>query len=500
MQVETASPTPEAESSAHCGKGVLSRIEAFYRPDRKGVSRPKLLFTVAFADMVVVTLAGLTANAMAANPLGSTGLLAGWLIAQTVLVVVALRLQRAYSIAALRRLRVQAASSVTAMIASLAVLAGIAHLARVELVAPNVALGWIILGSAGLVLVRYGARRVIEALAAAGLLIRRTVIVGGGADAEALLDRLDRAGDSHVRILGVFDDRADGRTQADYKGHPLIGSFEQLSTFCRQHGVELLIVALPLAAEHRLLQVLHRLFELPVDIRISALNSRLPLSSRLYAHIAGVPMLPVLDKPLSDWDRAIKNLEDRVLGLALFTLALPVMALVALAIRLDSRGPILFKQRRYGFDNELIEVYKFRSMYVDQADANAAKLVTRDDPRVTPVGRFLRRSSLDELPQLYNVLTGQMSLVGPRPHATQAKAGGDLYEHVVLGYFARHRVKPGVTGWAQINGWRGETDTAEKIKGRIDHDLHYIDNWSVGLDLYIIAMTPIALIGGKNAY
>jgi lipopolysaccharide/colanic/teichoic acid biosynthesis glycosyltransferase len=139
-------------------------------------------------------------------------------------------------------------------------------------------------------------------------------------------------------------------------------------------------------------------------------------------------------------------------------------------------------------------------MYVDRADATASRLVTRDDPRVTPVGRLIRKTSLDELPQLFNVLLGQMSLVGPRPHATQAKAGADLYEDVVQGYFARHRVKPGVTGWAQINGWRGETDTSEKIQRRVEYDLYYIDHWSVLFDLYIIAVTPFALISGKNAY
>ena len=163
--------------------------------------------------------------------------------------------------------------------------------------------------------------------------------------------------------------------------------------------------------------------------------------------------------------------------LALLGLA-PVMALVALAIKLDSKGPVLFRQKRYGFNNELIEVFKFRSMFVDQADADAAKLVTKDDPRVTRVGRILRKSSLDELPQLFNVLRGELSLVAPRPHALQAKAADRLYDDVVDGYFARHKVKPGITGWAQINGWRGETDTSEKIQKRVEHDLYYIDNWS----------------------
>jgi lipopolysaccharide/colanic/teichoic acid biosynthesis glycosyltransferase len=173
---------------------------------------------------------------------------------------------------------------------------------------------------------------------------------------------------------------------------------------------------------------------------------------------------------------------------------------VALAVKFSSEGPVLFKQKRFGFNNELIEVYKFRSMFVRNADADGTKLVSKNDARVTPIGRFIRRTSLDELPQLINVLKGDLSLVGPRPHPTKAKAGEELYEHVVDRYFARHKVKPGITGWAQINGWRGETDTAEKIERRVEHDLYYIDNWSLTFDLYILARTPLALLNTENAF
>jgi lipopolysaccharide/colanic/teichoic acid biosynthesis glycosyltransferase len=176
------------------------------------------------------------------------------------------------------------------------------------------------------------------------------------------------------------------------------------------------------------------------------------------------------------------------------------MLAVAAAVALTSPGPILFRQKRYGFNNELIEVYKFRSMFVDQGDATASKLVTRGDPRVTPVGRFIRRTSLDELPQLFNVIKGELSLVGPRPHALQAKAANTLYDQVVDGYFARHKVKPGITGWAQVNGWRGETDTSDKIRRRVEHDLHYIENWSVLFDIRIMLATPLSLIRTQNAY
>jgi len=197
----------------------------------------------------------------------------------------------------------------------------------------------------------------------------------------------------------------------------------------------------------------------------------------------------------------MKFLFDRIIGFCALVAAAPLMLVVAALIKLDSKGPVFFKQKRHGFNNELIEVYKFRSMRTDMADANASKLVTKGDPRVTRVGRFIRKSSIDELPQFFNVLTGQLSVVGPRPHATQAKADNLLYYEAVEGYFARHKVKPGITGWAQIHGWRGETDTVDKIMQRVQHDLYYIEKWSILLDLYIVVMTPFSLFSkSENAY
>jgi exopolysaccharide biosynthesis polyprenyl glycosylphosphotransferase len=197
----------------------------------------------------------------------------------------------------------------------------------------------------------------------------------------------------------------------------------------------------------------------------------------------------------------MKWLFDKIVGSLALICAAPIMLMVAIAVKLDSKGPVLFKQKRYGFNNESIDIYKFRSMYADQADLTASKLVTKGDPRVTRVGRFIRKTSFDELPQLFNVVfTGSLSLVGPRPHAVHAKAENRLYDEAVDGYFARHRVKPGITGWAQIHGWRGETDSQEKIQRRVEHDLYYIENWSILLDLYIVAQTPFALIRSENAY
>jgi Undecaprenyl-phosphate glucose phosphotransferase len=259
-------------------------------------------------------------------------------------------------------------------------------------------------------------------------------------------------------------------------------------------------VAIPLSAETRLLNILKRLWEQPVDIRISGQSSSLKLNARAYSYIGKLPLLSVFDRPLKGWSLFQKETVDRVLATLAIVALSPVMLGIAVAVKFESKGPVIFRQRRYGFNNEVIEVYKFRSMYVDRCDAAASKLVTRDDPRVTRVGRIIRKTSLDELPQLFNVMKGQLSLVGPRPHATQAKAADTLYEKVIDGYFARHRVKPGITGWAQINGWRGETDTREKLEQRVKHDLEYIDRWSMAFDLYIIAKTPFALLKAENAY
>ena len=262
-----------------------------------------------------------------------------------------------------------------------------------------------------------------------------------------------------------------------------------------------MIFSLPISAEGRILQMLKKLWVLPVDIRLSAHSNKLRFRPRAYSYLGNVPVLDVFDRPITDWDVVMKWLFDKIVGgLALIALA-PIMLLIAIAIKLDSRGPVLFKQKRYGFNNELIEVYKFRSLHADQTDVNASKLVTKDDPRVTRVGRFIRKTSLDELPQLFNVVfDGNLSLVGPRPHAVNAKAETKRYDEAVDGYFARHRVKPGITGWAQINGWRGETDTQEKIQRRVEHDLYYIENWSLLFDLSILAKTPLALLKSENAY
>ncbi len=361
--------------------------------------------------------------------------------------------------------------------------------------------GWYLLGLGALLIERGIVSLVIARMTHSGRLDRRTVVVGGGIAGETLLDELSRQKNTDLKICGVFDDRADDRSPDFVAGFPKLGNVDALVALARHTRIDLIIFTLPITAEQRLLQMLRKLWVLPIDIRLAAHTNKLKFRPRSYSYIGSVPVLDVFDKPIADWDVVLKTIFDRVVGAAALLVLSPVFLATAIAIKLDSPGPVFFKQKRYGFNNEKIEIYKFRSMYVDQLDHQAARQVTRGDPRVTRVGRFIRRTSIDELPQLWNVVSkGNLSLVGPRPHAVHAHAANRQYDDVVDGYFARHRVRPGITGWAQINGWRGETDTPVKIQRRVEHDLAYIENWSLFFDLYILLITPFALIRNDNVY
>jgi Undecaprenyl-phosphate glucose phosphotransferase len=357
-------------------------------------------------------------------------------------------------------------------------------------------------GLATLVIERLVLRAIIRSWARVGRLDRRTIIVGSDENGEKLVEALNVQADSDIEILGVFDDRNDSRALDTCAGAAKLGKVDDIVEFARRTRVDLVLFALPISAESRILEMLKKLWVLPVDIRLSAHTNRLRFRPRAYSYLGKVPTLDVFEAPITDWDLVMKWLFDHIVGALVLLLAAPVMALVALAVKLDSPGPVLFRQKRFGFNNERIDVFKFRSLYHDQADPLASKVVTKNDKRVTRVGRFIRKTSLDELPQLFNVVfKSNLSLVGPRPHAVQGKLQSQLFDEAVDGYFARHRVKPGITGWAQINGWRGEIDNEEKIQKRVEFDLYYIENWSVLFDLYILLKTPLALISkNENAY
>ena len=426
-----------------------------------------------------------------------------WLFGVTVLTLLTFQLAGLYSTSVFRTHVAQFARLFMGWSLVFLVAIGAAFFAKLGDDLSRIWLGtWYLSGLAVLVVYRTGLAQMVRVWSRAGRLQRRAVIVGGGQPAEDLIRSLQAQPDADVTVCGVFDDRDDTRSPAHMAYVPKLGSVDDLVEFARLTRIDLVIVTLPMTAEQRVLDMLRKLWVLPVDIRMAAHTAKLRFRPRAYSYIGNVPVLDVFDKPIQDWDVVLKWIFDRVVGAAALVALSPVLLLTALAIKLDSKGPVFFRQKRYGFNNELIEVWKFRSMYTDRSDATASKLVTKDDPRVTRVGRFIRKTSIDELPQLFNVvLFGNLSLVGPRPHAVHAKAANALYGDVVDGYFARHKVKPGITGWAQINGWRGETDTPEKIQRRVEHDLYYIENWSVLFDLYILAKTPTSLASHReNAY
>ena len=334
-----------------------------------------------------------------------------------------------------------------------------------------------------------------------GFMERRAILVGGGGAAEAFIRRLEMHPDNDVRICGIFDDRNDDRSPAIVAGYPKLGSVAQLTEFARRARIDMLIVTLPVSAQARLLSIMRELWVLPLDIRVADSSPDLSFPSRSRSFVGDIPLLHAFDRPLAEWDIVSKRCMDLLIGLPALVLLSPLMLATAIAIKLDSPGPVFFRQKRHGFNNQIINVWKFRSLRHEDSDPAARRIVTHNDSRVTRVGRFIRRSSIDELPQLFNVLSGELSLVGPRPHAVHARSSFDQnFTEIVDGYFGRHKVKPGITGWAQVNGWRGEIDNGEKLQKRFEYDLYYIENWSLLLDLRILVMTPISLFRSAGAY
>lgn len=334
-----------------------------------------------------------------------------------------------------------------------------------------------------------------------GLAERRAVVAGGGENAARLLRGLMANPANDIRICGIFDDREDDRSPAVIGGVPKIGRMADLVEFARTAEIDMLIVALPLEAEARIQQILDQVRVLPLDVRLSCYSANFTFPRRNGATITEPGLIDVFNRPLDGGRRAAKRALDIALTVIALVPLLPVMAFTALAIRLDSPGPIIFRQLRDGYNHKPVEIWKFRSMFADSSDPKARRIVTRGDPRVTRVGRFIRKWSLDELPQLFNVLRGDLSLVGPRPHAVNAVSSRqEAFEKIVDGYAARHRVPPGVTGWAQIHGLRGEIDDPETLRRRVEHDLYYIENRTIWFDLYILARTPLRLLDTRHAY
>jgi Undecaprenyl-phosphate glucose phosphotransferase len=344
------------------------------------------------------------------------------------------------------------------------------------------------------------ARETLRAMSRAGAFDTRIAIYGSGVLASRIADHVATK-NNDLRLVGIFDDRTGARGQVaqDQQLPRVDGSFDALMRRGRKGEIDQIIIALPQSAEHRTAELARRLEQLPVSLHVVthvASDYIQKNSTHKVSSLGPIGLLDIKKKPLSDWGRHVKSAEDFVLAALILVLILPVLALVALAVKLDSPGPVLFRQRRHGLNRRVIEVLKFRTMRVME-NGNVVTQATKDDPRVTRVGAFLRRTSLDELPQFINVLRGEMSVIGPRPHAL---VHDDLYGDMLEHYANRHKVKPGITGWAQVNGFRGPTETADKMRARVDHDLAYIDNWSLWLDLKILAMTVVGGFSGKNAF
>lgn len=339
----------------------------------------------------------------------------------------------------------------------------------------------------------------LRRLAEKGRIGRRIVIYGAGPQGERLINRIVGLNEPWNQIVGVYDDRIT-RIGASIAGYPIAGGLAELIRHGQRHRPDEVLIALPWGAEGRILEVLHGLAVLPSNVRLAPEFQRFDLIQGRTNSQFGLPMVNAYEKPVEGWGRIWKRLFDFALSSAVVLLAAPVMLVIALLIRLESPGPVLFRQPRYGFNNKLIEVYKFRTMRSETCDRLGDQLTRRGDERVTRLGAFLRRTSLDEMPQLLNVLRSEMSLVGPRPHAIRTTAGGKQCDEVVDHYAVRHKVKPGITGWAQVNGWRGTMETEEHLVKRLEHDLHYINNWSPLFDIKILLMTVWAVLNGRNSY
>ena len=349
------------------------------------------------------------------------------------------------------------------------------------------------------------AGRAVAALAfraAAERTRQRAVLVGDGPQAARFADAMEARQDRSLRLLGLVDDRPAEAVDAErgQSGLPRIGSMQTLCSMIRRGEVDQVIFTLPWASEERLLRLQATLGDYPVDLRLAPDLAAYHGGTESGPEAGRLRLLRLADRPMRGWAGAIKTAEDYVLAFGALAVAAVPMALIALAVRLDSPGPVLFRQRRTGFNNKDFFVFKFRTMYHEHADYEVQRQVQEGDPRVTRVGAILRRTSLDELPQIFNVLKGDMSFIGPRPHAPGTRAGGKLFEDVTDRYAARHRVKPGLTGLAQVRGYRGMTDTEEKLILRVESDLEYIETWSPWLDVVILVRTLLAVARMRNAH
>ncbi len=326
---------------------------------------------------------------------------------------------------------------------------------------------------------------------------RNAVIVGVSNLGMQLKQTMENDLELGLQFKGFFDDRDLTRISLDSDQNPeIIGKIPELSDFVRNNSIDIIYIALPMSSQPRVLDLLDSLKDTTVSIYFVPDIFIFDLIQARIDDVGGIPVVAVCETPFSGFNGLVKRASDIIFSIVILILISPILAAIAIGVKMSSKGPILFKQRRYGLDAHEILVYKFRSMTVTE-NGDSITQATKHDSRITPFGRFIRKTSLDELPQFFNVLQGRMSIVGPRPHAV---AHNEMYRKVIKGYMIRHKVKPGITGWAQVNGLRGETDTVDKMEARIQYDLDYLRQWSLSLDTKIILRTVILVFKDGNAY
>ncbi|MEY8689426.1 MAG: undecaprenyl-phosphate glucose phosphotransferase [Leptothrix sp. (in: b-proteobacteria)] len=352
------------------------------------------------------------------------------------------------------------------------------------LVAPLLQLGGVLLG-----------RMVMHAYAAQPASRRPAVVIGATSLGVKVAQRLSARQDLGHDFVGYLEDRADERRHAEAR-QQVLGRFDDVASVIRQHGIRDVYITLPLSSQPRITHLLAALQDTAVSIYFVPDVFGVSVIQGHMRNMDGVPVVSLLESPFVGINGLVKRASDIGIAALVLLLIAPLMAAVALGVKLSSPGPIIFKQRRNGLDGSEILVYKFRSMRVMENGAKVTQ-ATRGDPRITPFGAFIRKTSLDELPQFINVLQGRMSIVGPRPHAV---AHNEQYRPIIRAYMVRHKVRPGITGWAQVHGCRGETDVIEKMEARVAYDIEYLRNWSLGLDLRVIARTIRLILFDRNAY
>jgi Undecaprenyl-phosphate glucose phosphotransferase len=354
---------------------------------------------------------------------------------------------------------------------------------------------WTGLTGGALIVSRLTVHAALGRVRQAGLNLRSVVVVGQGAHCQRMVRNIEAAPASGFRASAAYDICPEAGLAG--LGMPVFDDLAKFARHVRSEGVQELWLTLPLSEERTILQVVQEFRDDLVNIRFMPDVSGLVLFDSGMIDLIGVPAINLVASPLSSHALGKKEIFDRVFAATALLALAPLLIGIAAAVKLSSTGPVIFRQRRKGADGKVFQIYKFRTMRVHTEEQGVVRQATRGDSRITRVGAFLRRTSLDELPQFFNVLSGDMSVVGPRPHAIEHD---ELYRKVVSGYIHRYRVKPGITGWAQVNGFRGETDQIEKMQGRVEHDLYYLRNWSFALDMRIVAATIWHGFRHTNAY